>query len=172
MPDILTHVLVGYVLGTLLSFRLRWLTPQYVSVAMLGTLVPDLTKIKLLVPSGQVEGLLGIPFDWFAIHTLGGGLVAVAIGALCTTNQHRRRVLGLLLLGASSHLFLDALLINASGHSYAVFFPFSAVHPPTPGLFLSTDRWPAVVSGLLAVTVWWLRYRSPFEIYNRIHPDP
>jgi membrane-bound metal-dependent hydrolase YbcI (DUF457 family) len=125
---------------------------------MLGTMVPDLTKIKLLVPSAQVELWLGIPFDWFAIHTLGGALVAAAIGALCTTSEHRQRAFGLLLLGAISHLFLDALLINASGYSYAVFFPFSAAHPPTPGLFLSSDRWPAAVSGLTAIAIWGLRY--------------
>ncbi|TKR25449.1 metal-dependent hydrolase [Natronomonas salsuginis] len=159
MPDILTHVLVGYVLGTLVSFRLQWLTPQHVTVTMLGAMVPDLTKIKLLVPSTQVELWLGLPFDWFAIHTLGGALVAVAIGALCTAGQHRRRVFGLLILGAISHLSLDALLINASGYSYAVFFPFSAVHPPTPGLFLSSDRWPAAVGAVLAGAIWTLRRR-------------
>lgn len=160
MPDVLTHVLVGYVLATLLSFRLEWLTPRYVTVVMLGAIVPDLTKIKLLVPSSLVESWLGIPFDWFAIHTLGGALVAIAVGALLTSTPHRRRVFGLLLLGACSHLALDALLVSASGYSYAVFFPFSTYHPPTPGLFHSSDRWPAAVSALGAGAVWWLRYRS------------
>lgn len=171
MPDVLTHVLVGYILGMLVSFRLRWLTPQYVTVVMLGAVVPDLTKVKLLVPSAQVELWLGIPFDWFAIHTLGGALVAVAIGALWTTDAHRRRVFGLLAFGAISHLTLDALLTNASGYSYAVFFPFSTINPPTPGLFLSSDRWPATVSVLLAGGVWWFRYRFSGASPRRVAGD-
>jgi len=160
MPDLLTHVLCLYIIATLVGVRLEWLTPQYVTVGMLGAIVPDLTKIKLLVPSVQMELLLGVPFDWRAIHTLGGALVAVGIGALCTTSQHRRRVLGLLFVGVVSHLSLDALLINASGYSYAVLFPFSTFHPPTPGLFLSSDRWPAAVSAGLAFILWQAKRRQ------------
>ena len=158
MVDILTHVLIGYIFGTVLSFRFRWLKPQYVTIVMLGAIVPDLTKIKLLFSSQLMESWLGIPFDWFAIHTLGGGLIAVTVGALWTTDGYRRRVFSLLVLGVCSHLALDSLLINASGYSFAVFFPFSTIHPPTPGLFLSSDRWPAMVSVLFASIIWWLRY--------------
>jgi membrane-bound metal-dependent hydrolase YbcI (DUF457 family) len=159
MPDLFTHILVGYVLATLLSMRYEWLTPQYVTVAMLGALVPDLTKIKLLVPSTQVESLLGIPFDWFAIHTLGGALVAVTIGAFTTTPDRRKYIFALLLLGAISHLILDSFLLKASGYSNILFWPFIQRGIPTPGLYLSSDRWPALVTGLLAVLVWYVRYR-------------
>lgn len=160
MPDLLTHVLVCYVLATLLSFRYDWLTPAFVTVAMLGALVPDLTKIALLIPSAQVETFLGIPFAWRAIHMFGGTLVAITIGALLTSQKHRRRVFLLLALGAASHHILDAFLINPSGYSYAIFWPFTTYNPPTPNLYLSSDRWPALVLGMLAVTVWYVRYHG------------
>lgn len=159
MPDLLTHVLAGYILATILSFHYDWLTPGYVSIAMLGALVPDFTKIRLLIPSDVMAAVLGFPFDWFAIHALGGALVAIAIGSLLTGSKQRKQVFGLLLLGALSHLFLDGLLLNLSGHSFAVFWPLTTYHPPTPGLYLSSDRWPAAVAALVAVAVWSLRYR-------------
>jgi len=77
MPDLLTHVLVAYILATLLSARYEWLTPQFVTLVMLGAIVPDLTKIRLLIDSALIESLLTIPFDWNAIHTTGGALVAI-----------------------------------------------------------------------------------------------
>lgn len=157
MADLLTHVLAAYVLATLLSFRYEWLTPQLVTVVMLGAVVPDLAKISLVVSSSQVESLFGVPFDWFAIHMFGGTLVAITIGALLTSREHRRRVFLLLALGAASHHLLDALLINASGYSYAIFWPLTTYHPPTPNLYLSFDRWPALVSGIAAAIVWYLR---------------
>lgn len=121
MPNVLTHVLVGYVLGTVLSVRYDWLTPQYVTVVMLGALLPDLSKINLLVLSEQVAILIGLPFEWRAVHMLGGALVVITIGALLTGEEHRMRVFLLLALGVASHLFLDAPLIKASGYSFAVF---------------------------------------------------
>ncbi|XVH32013.1 metal-dependent hydrolase [Haloferacaceae archaeon DSL9] len=159
MPDILTHALVGYALATLLSFRYRWLTPPYVTVAMMGALIPDMVKIKILLPSAQMEALLGIPFSWDAIHTVGGSFVAVLIGTALAGAGYRRRVFGLLLFGTLSHHVLDALLLNPSGYSYDVLWPLTGYHFPTPNLFLSTDRWPAVVAGAAALCVYYARYR-------------
>ena len=158
MPDLLTHVLIAYILATLLSFRYEWLTPQFVTVVMLGALVPDLTKIQLLVDSYIVKSILGIPFDWYAIHTAGGALVAITIGALLTDNTHRRRVFALLALGAASHLLLDAQLIKPSGYASPLLWPFTAYQPPTPGLYVSYDRWPALVAGTVAAIIWYWRW--------------
>lgn len=72
MPDILTHVLVGFSIGTVLSFRYEWLGPEYVTLVMIGALSPDFTKIALVVPDWTVSSLLGIPFSWGAFHVLGG----------------------------------------------------------------------------------------------------
>jgi hypothetical protein len=154
MPDILTHVLVGYILGTLLSSRYDWLTPEYATLVMLGALTPDLTKIALLLPSERVELLLGVPFDWFALHTLGGNLAVLLLGALLVAPEHRKRVFLLLALGAASHHSLDLLLFNPSGYSYPVLLPLTAYNPPAGQLYLSSDRWPALVAGTLAALMW------------------
>lgn len=153
MPDLLTHVLVAYVAATAASWRYGWLTPSYVTVAMMGAMIPDMTKIRLVLPGYRVESLLSVPFDWFALHTAGGSAVAVLVGTLLVPSRQRRRVFVLLALGAASHHLLDLLLINPSGYSYAVLWPLTGYQPPTPGLYLSTDRWPTLASGILALLV-------------------
>lgn len=120
----------------------------------MGAMIPDMRKIRLVLPNYRVESVLRVPFDWFALHSLAGSVVAVLIGTVLVPRDHRTRVLSLLALGAAAHLLLDALLINPSGHSYAVFWPLSQYQSPTPGLYLSTDRWPAIVSGAVATVVW------------------
>lgn len=153
MPDLLAHALIAYSLATSLSWRYEWLSPSYVTVAMAGAFIPDLTKISLLVSDSAIESMLGVPFDWFALHTLGGSLVSLAIGVVLVASSERRRVAALLGLGAASHLFADALLLNPSGRSYAVFWPLSYYHPPTPGLYLSTDPQPTIVAAAVAAVV-------------------
>ena len=159
MPELLTHVLAAYALATALSFRYSWITPGYVTIAMIGGMIPDLNRLELLAPAEVVESVVGIPWDWGAVHTFGGSAVVVAVGSLLVPPAYRRRVLAMLALGVVSHLLLDALLINASGHSYALLWPLTGYHPPTPGLFLSSDRWPAVITGGIAAAVWAVRYR-------------
>jgi len=154
MPDVLTHVLWGYIIGMLLSVRYDWLDARFVTVVMLGALLPDLTKIALVVDDAIVANALGVPFSWGAIHRLGGASIACAIGALLVGDGYRTRVFVLLMIGVISHLVLDGLLINVSGYSYAILWPLTNYHFPTPNLFVSSDRWPAIVSAMLAVGVW------------------
>ena len=157
MPDFLTHVLVGYTLAAMLSLRHNWIKRSDVTVCMAGALAPDLSKIELLISSTTVESLIGAPFDWFAFHTLGGVTVSIAVGSLLVTDSERRRVFGLLALGAGSHLFLDTLLVNVSGYSYPVFWPVTMYHPPTPSLFWSSDRWPLAVAAVSSCITWSVR---------------
>ena len=160
MPDVLTHVLWGYIIGMLLSFRYDWLDARFVTIVMLGALLPDLTKIALVVDDALVEQFLGVPFSWGAIHRLGGATVACAIGAVLAGDGLRTRVFALLMIGAASHLVLDGLLVNVSGYSYSILWPVTNYHFPTPNLFLSSDRWPAVVSAGVAAGVWILKRRG------------
>lgn len=159
MTDLLTHILVAYVVGTLVSVRYASLTPQHVTLVMLGALVPDLTKIKLLVPSELVQSLLGVPFDWVALHTIGGVAVVIALGTVLAGRTRRTLVCSLLVLGAVSHLLLDGLLLTSSGYSGMLLWPLTSARLPSPGLYLSSDRWPAVVAGTVAVCVWYVRAR-------------
>jgi hypothetical protein len=63
MPDLLAHALLAYAIATALSFRFDWLTSPYVTVVMIGSFIPDLTKVGLIIPSQFVEQLLGTPFS-------------------------------------------------------------------------------------------------------------
>lgn len=162
MPDVLTHVLVGYTLGTLLSFRYAWLRPAHVTLVMAGVLVPDLMKIQLLVPDGFVARVLGVPFAWSPIHTLVGSALVIGLGGLLVAPAQRPRAIALLAVGAGSHHALDLLLVTPSGVAYAVFWPLLEYRPPTGDLYLSSDRWPAAVAGLGALCVWVIaRRRDP-----------
>ncbi|WP_226008219.1 alpha/beta hydrolase [Natrinema salinisoli] len=154
MPDILTHVLVGYSLGTLLVLRDAQLRPAHVTLVMIGALSPDFVKIKLLVPDAIVQTLLGVPFAWTPLHRLGGSILVVSFGALLVAPGYRRQVIALLALGAASHHALDLLLITPTGYSYAVGWPLSTYHFPSPDLYLSSDRWPALVAGTVAAVIW------------------
>ena len=154
MPDLLAHALLAYAVGTVLSWRLDWLSPAYVTVVMAGAFVPDLAKADLAVESTTVEALLGVPFDWFALHTAGGVALSVLVGVAVVADGERRRVLGLLALGALSHLLADGLLLKPSGRSYAILWPLTRYHPPTPGLYLSTQPGPTVVAAAVALVVW------------------
>lgn len=162
MADLLTHVLVAYSLTTALSFRYEWLTPHYVTVAMIGSILPDLSRMSLLVAGERIELLTGLPFSWFGFHTLGGVLLTSAIGALLTSGEWRRRVFGLLVFGALSHLVLDALLLAPSGYSAPMWVPFTTQRLPTPGLYQSPDRWPALLAASVATVAWYLRHRTSF----------
>jgi len=154
MPDLLAHALIAYTLCTALSRRYEWLTPAYVTAGMAGAFIPDMMKVHLVVPDTAVEAALGVPFSWWGIHTTGGAVVAVLIGVVVIVPRERRRVGGVLALGAGSHLLADALLLTPTGHSYAILWPIARWHPPTPGLYLSTQPWPTLVAGLAAFAAW------------------
>lgn len=157
MPDLLTHVLVGYSIGTLLAVRFERIRPAQVSLVMAGALSPDLAKIRLFVPAEVVSAVTGVPFSWAPLHTLGGTLLVVPLGALLVAPEHRRRAIALIAVGAASHHLLDLALLTATGESYAVFFPVSAYRFPALDLYLSTDRWPALVAGTAAAALWGVR---------------
>lgn len=151
MPDLLSHAFIAYTICTLLSLRYDWVTSEYITIGMAGAFIPDMAKMKLLIDAATVEAALDLPFDWLGIHTLGGAFVSILVGAAVVNRADRRRVVGLLSLGAASHLFTDALLLKASGRSYAVLWPLTRYHPPTPGLYLSTDIWLTGVTGTAAL---------------------
>lgn len=159
MVDVLSHVLVGYVVGVALSVRYEWMRPAHVTLVMVGALSPDFVKIQLLFPDGMVAALLGVPFSWNPLHTLGGNLIVLLAGTLCLPPGRRLRAFALLAVGALTHHVLDISLLTVTGYSYAVFWPLTQYHPPSGGLYLSSDPWPALVTGLLAAVAWLLRYR-------------
>lgn len=169
MPDLLSHAFIAYTLCTLLALQYDWLTPQYVTIGMAGAFIPDLAKIDLLIGSNTIAAVIDAPFNWFAIHTVGGTAVAVLIGVLLATRDERRRVFGLLALGAGSHLLADALLLKASGLSSPLLWPIILTPIPTPGLYRSTDIWPSILTGLIALVTWYAVRRTPSTTTDHPH---
>ena len=159
MTELLTHVLVGFILGTVLSFRFDWVERQFVTVVMVGAVLPDLWQIGLVVPSETVQEALGLPFYWFVLHTPFGTILSVSIVTLVVDGPYRKRVFGLLLAGAASHFVLDSLLINPSIFSSVLFWPVATELLPLPMVIVSSDRWPAALALCAAVVVWVVQRR-------------
>lgn len=165
MPDLLTHALVAYVVCTLLSWRYEWLDAAYVTVGMAGAFVPDLAKVSLLLSSYEVRRLLGVPFDWMPLHTLGGVLASIGVGVAVVRHAERRRVAALLTLGAGTHLAADGFLRTPKGVVGPFLWPVWSRPPRLPGLYLSTDPWPTLVAAVAAVAVSVAtRYRSERDV--------
>jgi len=58
MPDLLAHAFLAYAILRILSWRYDWLTTPYVTAGMAGALIPDIVKIRLLLPSATVEAAI------------------------------------------------------------------------------------------------------------------
>ena len=162
MADIFTHVLAGYVIGVLLSWRYEWVTYPFITVVMIGATLPDLSRVGLVVPADAVSVLLGVPWSWTPLHRIGGTAVVVLLGALLVPKRHRRAVGVLLAVGAFSHYALDLFLYKPSGLTGPFLWPFTNHRFAVGGFYLSSDRWPAVVMTAIAGVVWVLdRRRAP-----------
>ncbi|WP_246988355.1 metal-dependent hydrolase [Halorientalis marina] len=160
MPDLLAHVFIAYALCRSLSFRWEWITRQYITVGMVGAFIPDLTKIKLVVSKRVVEQTIGYPFDWGSLHTGGGVFLSVLIGVVLLSTDERRRGGLLLGIGAGSHLLADSLLLTPTRHTQQLFWPLFQYRVPSPGLYLSTQPEPTLVTGGLAALVWAVHRRT------------
>lgn len=154
MAELLTHVLVAFAVFTIASWRVGWLDRKWIAVGMIGAILPDLDRFWMLVSSEQVSAVLGIPFDWSAIHTLGGVILLSGIGAmLFVTPRHRRTAFGMQVAGGITHLALDGVKVWADGYNGASLVPLSWWRHPTPGLYISAERWVAVGAVLTALAV-------------------
>jgi len=152
MTELLSHVLLAYAMFTAASWRIEWLTKQWVAIGMIGSLLPDLSRIGLFVTDVTIETALGVPFSIGAIHTLGGLTLFAAIGSLVVAD-HRRRAFALLLAGGLSHLLADGLKVWVDGAASAWLYPLSWYRHPTPGLYVSSDPRVLAVIGSIALMV-------------------
>lgn len=154
MPELLAHALVAYAVARVASLRWRWLTRPYVTAAMAGAFIPDIMKVRLLLSSGEVSRLLGVPFAWEGLQTLGAAVLFVLVGSMLVAPRVRRPATLALGLGAATHLLADALLRFPSGRAHPVAWPLTRWHPPSPGLFLSTEPHGTVAAAALAAAAW------------------
>lgn len=157
MTDLLTHVLVAYLLGVALAETGR-LPERFVPVVMVGATAPDAMKAAVLldVPSGTVAG---VPYSAWGLHTLGGVLALSGLGALTLRAADRRTGLAALVAGGASHLLLDLPVVRVDGVGAPYLFPLSGWLPPAGNLYTSSDVWPLVLALAVTVPVWLRRRR-------------
>lgn len=138
MADLLTHILVPYVLLTAASWRFDWLTERWIVIGMAGAAIPDLEKIRIVVDSDLIGSLLGMPFSFAPISSLGG--VLLIAGAITVFfEQQRQRVYSFLVFGGLTALVVDGLRVFADGRSDFWLYPFTWWRPPTPSLYITSD---------------------------------
>ncbi len=155
MAEGLTHILFAFVLLTIAGWKIGWLDRRWVIVGMVGSLIPDFNRIDMLLDSGSIEATLGIPFSWGMVHTLGGVLVVSMIGAALFSNREQQlKAYGLLVAGGCSHLLLDAVKAWANGLNGSYLYPVSWWRNPTPGWYVSADRWVILVAIVVVALVY------------------
>lgn len=164
MAEWLSHVLLGYAIFTILRWQIDWINQRWVAVGIVGSILPDLNRLGLLIGGEKISTLLGIPFHWSGLNTLGGSILLAAVGALLFKQHqeshligtHQRRAFGLLLAGALSHIVIDLPQSYADGRllTNIYFFPFTSWRGSTPGWYVSADRWVAVVAVGIASVVY------------------
>jgi len=161
MADLLTHLLVPYVLLTVASWRVDWLDQRWVVVGMGGAAIPDLVKTEIVLNEGIVETFLGVPFSYAPLSTLGGVLLVAGVITLAFEKQHWRRVFGLVTFGGVTSLLLDGLRVYADGRASAYLYPITNWRPPTPSLYVSSDPRVLVIALGIAGVVALVDRRQP-----------
>lgn len=163
MADLLTHVLAVYVLLTVVSWRVDAVTDRWVAVGMGGGAIPDLVKVDIVVDDAVISSVLGIPFTWAPISTLGGVLLVAGAITLAFGREYWRRVYGFLVIGGVTSLVLDGMRVYADGQSSPWLYPFTWWYPPTPSLYVTSDPRVLVVALVVAAVVFALdrKRRAP-----------
>jgi len=170
MAEWVTHVCLAYALFTVAGWYVDWLDDKWIAVGIIGSILPDLNRLRLLVSGDTITAVTGIPFAWGGLNSLGGALLLSAIGAmLFTTTSQQRRGFLLLFSGALSHLLVDLPQPYADGRmlTNVYLFPLPAWRPPTPGWYVSADRWVVGIALTVAVAVFLAdRYRTLRVVEN------
>jgi len=118
MPDWLAHILVAYILCSILGIKFKVFSKENTAIVMVGALIPDIVKVGLLFDFiGMDIGHFIAPF-----HTPIGSMLSAALFSLLF--EARKRIFYLLIFGASTHFALDFLLMHVSG-GMLLLFPFS-----------------------------------------------
>lgn len=151
MADLLTHVLVAYVLSTVVRWRVGF-SRRWVPVTMGGAVIPDLVKLRLLLDESVVQNVLGLPFAYAPISSVAGvAVIAVAI-TVAFDRAHWRPVYGALTSGGVTSLVVDGLRVFADGASGFWLYPVW-LRPPTPSLYVSADSRLLVAAVAVATVV-------------------
>jgi len=152
MADLLTHLLVPYILLTMARWTVDWLDRRWV-VGMGGAAIPDLVKVRIVLDENTVEAIFGIPVSYSPLSTLGGVLLIAGVITLAFDRHHWKQVFGLVTFGGLTSLLLDGMRVYADGRAGTWLYPFTNWRPPTPSLYVSSDPIVLVVALLAAGVV-------------------
>ena len=169
MAEWLTHVLIAYALFTAMGWVIDWINCRWVAVGMVGSILPDLSRIRLVVPDDLVASILGLPFNWDGLHTIAGIVALSAIGALLfKTPCQQRRGFVLLIDGAVSHLIVDLPQKYADGYMLTNYylFPLPTWRLPTPNWYVSADRWVVFIALAIALVVFLIDYARKQNLFS------
>lgn len=159
MADLLTHVLVPFILLTPASWRLPWLERRWIVIGMAGAAIPDLVKIGIALDDDAIEAILDVPFSYAPISSL-GGLVIIAGGIAILFTGRVRRAYRYLLFGGLASLVIDGLRVFADGRADFWLYPIWW-RPPTPSLYVTSNpRVTALALALASVVLVADRYRA------------
>jgi len=153
MADLLTHVLIVYVLLTVVSWWTDRVDPRWTAVGMAGAAIPDLVKARLLAPGYVVERILGLPFDYSAISTLGGVAFVAGVITAAFGRRYWKRAYIFLVCGGFCSLVGDGLRTFADSHSTSWLYPLTWWRPPTPNLYVTADYRVTVLVVVVAAVV-------------------
>lgn len=145
MAELLTHVLIAYVVLTVAGWRVDWLTSRWVALGTAGALLPDLNQLGRLLSGPTIERTIGVPFAYGALHTVGG--IVLLAGLVALFFAQRRRAFTVVVAGGLSHLLLDALKMHADGRAGTWLYPLTWWRHPAPDLYVSAD--PRVLAAAL-----------------------
>ena len=145
MAELLTHVLVAYAVLAVVGWRVDWLTSRWIALGTAGALLPDLNQLGRLLSGPTIERMLGVPFAYGALHTVGG--IVLLAGLVALFFAQRRRAFAVLVAGGLSHLLLDALKMHADGRAGTWLYPLTWWRHPAPDLYVSAD--PRVLAAAL-----------------------
>jgi hypothetical protein len=110
MPDWLTHSLIGWITGKT--------TKQDIALVVIGSLIPDLTKISLAFTWLRI-------YDYQFFEVLHTPLASILIaGIIAVLFQDIRKTFLPLCIGVSTHFILDFFLVHVHG-GIKLLFPFS-----------------------------------------------
>jgi len=159
MADLLTHVLVPYVLLTVASWQLTWITRRWIVVGMAGSAIPDLVKFRLLIEPSTVEALVGTPVSYAPISSLGGVIAIAGVTALFFQRNYWQAY-SFLVFGGITALVLDGLRVFVDGRSNFWLYPLTWWRPPTPSLYVTSDPRVTVVAIVVASVVYTIDRRQ------------
>ncbi len=144
MPDWIAHIAFAFIISVILGFK------ENRSLMSLGAVLPD--AFRLFIPFQPLAGFYGAINFFSPLHTLSGILLSSALVSSFFKPVPWRHAFALILLGATSHLFLDSLLFPY-GKFYWFLWPLWTGFVGY-GLIWPDSYLPTIILGSMGLITW------------------